>query len=203
LRNDPAEYGGRKAVVKMSKTRGLLNVAVCAALMFSLWGCGDGSKAPGAGGAKPPKPAPPKTAAEIEAEARKKRKELVAKKRAELNNTEWQINILPVPSKDKEAESDILRFSGKKVYSVKYDSLGYHASNYNLRIKSGNVVWETMQSEEDGKGVMFWRGDWRGEKMTGAISLNPEKGKNKSFRFTSVSSKEIPPPPPEEKEKKK
>lgn len=117
--------------------------------------------------------------------------DLTEEKRKALDGTEWDIDIVRMADTKKKKESDKLRFVNNKVYIEKFDAQGYHASNYSLRVQpDGVVVWETMQTSEDGS-TLFLRGDWRGERMTGIIVKHPKKGKNEDFAFVSTGSRKL------------
>ena len=111
--------------------------------------------------------------------------------RASLNNTEWDIVITPKSGGDKESIKDTLRFIGRQVFSLGFRAEGYPLTNYSLRIKpNGTIVWETMQKKE-GEGMLFWRGTWTVDKMTGTLSKRPVEGQNQEFSFVSEGGKKM------------
>lgn len=168
----------------MPRALKLLCVTMCAGAALFLCGCGKGcgGKTP----AEPPAPQPPKPPV-IKVQG----VSLVGKKVTELNNTEWEINVISQTDKGRRIKSDILRFVNKKVYSTAFGSQGYNPSNYTLRPKAdGRITWETMQTKK-GEGVVFWRGDWQNDKMRGVISKVPEDGKKEAFSFVSTAVRSI------------
>lgn len=169
----------------------MLCCAICSGLIFCLLSCG--KKESGSVEKKEVTPAgkrQPKSTKTNLGEKEKK-DELIKEKRAELDNMEWQIRVTSLSRKKRKPEVDILKFTGRKVASNKFESKGYLASNYTLKIKSnGTFVWETMQTNER-KGVVFWRAEWRGNIMKGIISNNPKRGKKEDFSFISIGSKKI------------
>ncbi len=63
------------------------------------------------------------------------------------------------------------------------------------------TVWETMQTSSNPKeGVVFIRGEWKGDQMRGVISQQLEGGTTRDFNFTTSGKVAIP--PTTEKEKK-
>ncbi len=115
----------------------------------------------------------------------------VPEARASLSNTEWDIVLTPRSGGDKESIEDTLRFIGRQVFSLGFQAEGYSTTNYSLRIKpNGTIVWETMQKVEDG-GMLFWRGTWTVEKMTGTLSKRGADGQNQEFIFVSEGGRII------------
>jgi hypothetical protein len=112
--------------------------------------------------------------------------EIIAKKKAELNGTEWTVEMKPMGTKGK-AETDLISFSEDKVISKNLATLGYAATNFSVRLEEdGTVIWETMQtSEKDGQA--FWRGDIKEGVMRGVLSKRNKKGNAYDFSFVSVS----------------
>lgn len=113
-------------------------------------------------------------------------KEIIAKKKAELNGTAWTIEMRPMSSKGR-TEKDVISFSQDKVMSNNLATLGYMATNFTVRLEDdGTVVWETMQtSEKDGQA--FWRGDIKDGVMRGVLSKRDKKNRAYDFNFVSVT----------------
>jgi len=158
---------------------------MCIGLAVGLVSCGEGC---GCGGTEegPPdntnriKPPPPP--------------DPIEEKRTALDGTKWDIDVVRMADKGRKREPDKLIFVNNKVYVEKFKAQGYRASNYSLRMEpDGTAVWETMQSREDGDGVLFLKGEWRekkdgkDEKMGGVIIRHPKKGKNEDFAFISTA----------------
>lgn len=170
--------------MEMLNPRRILYSTICLWLIFCLFACGRKESKPT--GEEEVKPTEVKKVKLIEKE---KRVRLIEKERAELDNTEWRISVTSL--KGGEPKSDTLRFINRKVVSKVFESKGYPASNYTMRIEfDGTVVWETMQTKE-GEGVVFWRAEHKGNIMKGVISKHPKEGKNEDFSFVSISSKNI------------
>jgi len=107
---------------------------------------------------------------------------IIEEKRAELNNTQWVIEILPLGEKGK-PEGDVLSFSENKVSSKNLAAAGFEPTEFRLSVKDdGTVVWEAMQRSEKGD-VMLWRGDILGGVMSGVLNRRDENGKVIDFSF--------------------
>lgn len=170
----------------MLNSRRIVCCTICLGLVFSLLACG--RKESELTRREEAKPTEAKKAGLTEKE---KKVRLIEKKRAELNNTEWRISVTSLSGEKGEPKSDTLRFINRKVVSEVFESKGYPASNYTMRIESdGTVVWETMQTKE-GEGVVFWRAECRDDVMKGIISKHPKGGGHEDFSFISISSKKI------------
>ncbi len=129
-------------------------------------------------------------------EAEEKAKAL-AEAKSELNNTNWKIELKPMVTgrrKPKGSEEDTLRFVNNQVISDKLEAEGFSSSNYTVRIKRKDndiIIWETMQASEK-KGVAFWRGEIRNDKMRGVLSWHVSENKKKSYNFASKAKEIIP-----------
>jgi len=130
----------------------------------------------------------PMQTAQVVVDEREKERILAREKKAELNNTRWQIVLSAVSGEtNKYPKTDTLTFSNNKIASEQFGALGYPATNYTVRIDpDGTVVWETMKTKP-GEGVIFFRGERRDKKfMQGSITIKPEKGgESTSFNFIS------------------
>lgn len=126
--------------------------------------------------------------------------DILAAKKAALDNSEWAIGLKSmagVKGKSK-GEQDTLLFSDGKVSSVNLAKAGYNTTNYTLRILEDNetLTWETMQTSEK-DGVAFWRGDIGPDGvMRGVLSKRDLKNNTKDFNFVSTGSKKVAPPAP-------
>lgn len=138
------------------------------------------------------------TAAEKKAEkAReaqlKNAREQQQKKLAELNNTEWQIEMTPLSGKGKK-EIDTVTFSANQVAIAGYVKKGFAATNFTLTVQEdGMVVWETMQTS-DKAGTAFWRGEVERsmQTMRGIVSYQVDDKTKHDFSFISTARKAIP-----------
>ncbi len=116
--------------------------------------------------------------------------ELLAAKKAELNNHEWEVRLTPTTGKGAPM-TDVLIFKGQQFESENMTKKGYKPTNYTVSLQEGGpTVWETMQSTESGQPV-FWRGEWEGMSMKGVMSKQLGEGKNEDYYFSSLGSKEI------------
>jgi hypothetical protein len=118
--------------------------------------------------------------------------EMIAKKKVDLNGTEWMINTKPMSGKGK-AEQDLLNFSDGKVSSKNMEAKGFAATNFSMRLLEDNetYTWETMQvSEKDG--TAFWRGDIGSDGiMRGVMSVRNKKNVVADYNFVSSETKKI------------
>ena len=125
-----------------------------------------------------------------------KTQEMIAKKKSELNGTQWSIETRPMSGKGK-AEKDVISFMDNKVSSKNMEPRGFAATNFSMRLLEDNetYTWETMQvSEKDG--AAFWRGDIGSDGvMRGGVSLRDKKNKVSDFNFYSLESSKIVPAP--------
>lgn len=118
--------------------------------------------------------------------------ELAAKKKAELNGTEWAIQTKPMGGGRGKTETDLISFSEDKVISKNLATLGYAATNFTVRTEEdGTVIWETMQTSEK-DGIAFWRGDINDGVMRGVLSKRDKKDNAFDFSFVSASSTSAP-----------
>jgi hypothetical protein len=115
--------------------------------------------------------------------------EVVAKKKAELNGTEWNIELwsMAKPKGKSKGEIDVISFAENKVASKNLSALGYAASGFSVRLEEdGTVIWETMQVSEK-SGTAFWRGDIGPDgTMRGVLSRRDAKGNTVDSNFVSV-----------------
>jgi hypothetical protein len=112
--------------------------------------------------------------------------ELVAKKKAELNGTTWNISLSPMGGKGK-AEADVITFADDKVISANLEKQGFAASSFSVRMQDdGTVTWETMQISETA-GAAFWRGDLNNGIMRGVLSKRDKRNNVKDFNYVSVA----------------
>lgn len=112
--------------------------------------------------------------------------EIIAKKKAELNGTEWNVQMKTMGTKGK-AEMDVISFAEDKVSSKNLSALGYVPTNFTVRLEEdGTVIWETMQTSEK-DGMAFWRGDILDGVMRGVLSKRDKKNNALDFNFVSVA----------------
>jgi hypothetical protein len=110
------------------------------------------------------------------------------KKMAQLNNTEWQIEMMPISGKGKK-EQEIITFKNGQVSMSNFGKKGFPPTNISLTIKEdASVIWETMQTSEK-SGVCFWRGELDKTLMTmrGVISHKIDDKNKMDYSFSSTS----------------
>ena len=121
-----------------------------------------------------------------------KEKKLRRKKRKQLNNSLWEIEIKAIGAQSK-AQTDSLIFEDNRFYSDKSSKEGFNATNYTISIKDEDtVVWETMQTAEEGR-INFWRGEITEnmKSMRGIVSKKDSEGKSVNYSFTSTGKKAV------------
>jgi hypothetical protein len=121
---------------------------------------------------------------------------LIARKRKEIDNTEWEVQLIPITGKGSRKEDKII-FTNKRVLLKSLDKKGFAPTNFSLNIdQSKKIVWETMQKNEDD--IVFFKGEISPDytKMTGVISFQELRG-NRDYSFISTSMKEVVPEDPE------
>jgi hypothetical protein len=134
---------------------------------------------------------PKETPATILTETELEQKKL-QEKREELNNTEWEIMVVSSPETQNNLwDKDILRFINGEIVSQGFKNMGCSPSRYTIRIRNGKGSWETMQRDENGKTIIFWRGDWENNQMKGMFSIQKEPEKIESYSFQSINKKNI------------
>jgi len=150
---------------------------------------------------QPEKSAAPQKAAAPQVLSKKqnnKIQDMIAKKKLEINGTEWAIETKPMSGKGK-VEKDVLSFMDSKVSSKNMGVKGFAATNFSMRLLEDNetYTWETMQISEK-EGTAFWRGDISTDGvMRGVVSIRDKKNKVSDFNFHSLSSTKIAAEPPQ------
>lgn len=124
------------------------------------------------------------------------RKALIDKMRAELNNTEWILELTPVTTAQKvKKETEILVLRNNQISVSGYIGLHFPPTNYTLSPQpDGSAVWETMQtSEKSPATVVFWRGEVSADaqNMKGMLSYHIDEKTTKDFSFVAVSKKAL------------
>jgi hypothetical protein len=118
--------------------------------------------------------------------------DMVAKRKVELNGTQWEIEVKPMSGKAK-SEKDVVSFVDNKVSSNSMVAKGFEATNFSMRLLEDNetYTWETMQVSEK-SGSAFWRGDIGSDGvMRGVLSLRDKKNKTSDFNFYSLNSSKV------------
>jgi len=131
----------------------------------------------------------PKTPPTLDEKTRK-RIELIKNKKAFLNNSRWQIEVIPF--KGGEKTQDYLIFKDLKIGVESLLEKGFSYTNYTLTLKdNGNMVVETMQTSSEGK-VVFIKAEVSsdGKSLRGVMSF-PEGATHKDYSFSSKIKKLI------------
>jgi hypothetical protein len=129
----------------------------------------------------------------VEEGAIKARKAKTQQKLAEMDNTEWQIELSPLSGKGKK-EAETVYFKDNKVSFAVYGKKGFPATNFTLTVQEdGMVIWETMQTSEK-NGIAFWRGelDQNLQSMRGVLSHQIDQKTKQDYFFASTGKKNIP-----------
>lgn len=116
------------------------------------------------------------------------------KKREQLDNSLWDIEISAMSGKEK-PKKDALIFEGNKVNSDKFAKEGFGPTNYTLTVQGDGVtVWETMQTAANGQ-IIFWRGEIEPKmtSMRGVISKHVSNEKTEDYSFVSQERRGITP----------
>ena len=121
-------------------------------------------------------------------EARRLKRELVERKRKEIDNRQWSIRLVPLSGKGKQSVDTVV-FEDGTVEFKEFGKKGFPATNFSLKIQEDNVaVWETMQTSEK-SGVAFWRGEISPdlETMRGVLSHKIDEKTKEDYSFVSVA----------------
>lgn len=112
--------------------------------------------------------------------------EFLAQKRAELEGTEWVVEMRPIEGG--KTETDIISFYSGQVSSRNLTNQGFAPTSYSLRLEeNGNIVWETAQTAV-GEAKAFFRGDIIPDGMvSGVLSVDNGRGKTVNYNFAGSS----------------
>lgn len=115
----------------------------------------------------------------------KKAKEITAKKRAELANTTWNIEIAAPGEEGAKKLADLISFKDNQFSSQEFSKRGFVPTNYSLTVADdGVIVFETMQTSEKA-GTVFWRGEFREQNtLKGMLSEVSANQKTADYSFT-------------------
>jgi hypothetical protein len=122
-------------------------------------------------------------------EAATAKKQLEERKRKDLSNSEWTIELTPLNGKGKK-EAETITFKDNQVNFVSYGKKGFPATNFTLSVQDdGMVIWETMQTS-DKAGIAFWRGEMPdSQSMRGIFSYHPDAKTTLDYSFISTGKK--------------
>ncbi|MFC1708969.1 transposase [Candidatus Omnitrophota bacterium] len=100
-----------------------------------------------------------------------------------LDGSKWDILLTSRSSDD--STNDVLTFEDDKVVSSILFGEGFTSSYYSVTTKKdGSVIWETMQTKEDGS-TATWYGVWSGDKMKGILSQHMAGEEKIDYSFVS------------------
>jgi hypothetical protein len=120
----------------------------------------------------------------------KKAKEITAKKRAELANTAWNIEIAAPGKEGAQKLADLIFFKDNQFSSQEFSKKGFVPTNYSLTVgDDGAIVFETMQTSEKA-GTVFWRGEFR-EQNTLKGMLSEVSSDQKATDYSFAGSKNL------------
>jgi hypothetical protein len=122
----------------------------------------------------------------------KKVKEMLAKKRTDLENTSWNIQVTTSGKENRKSE-DVLFFKDNQVASQELLAKGFKPTNYTLTLTDdGVIVFETMQTHPK-DGTVFWRGELgQGNAMKGMISRISSDQKTQDYYFSGIQGGPVP-----------
>ena len=126
------------------------------------------------------------------------KEKIVDEWRDKLNGTAWALTL---KAKGIPPQQDTVTFTNRQISSEALTKEGFGSSNYSLRVEDdGTVTWETMQRKGD-EAMAFWRGELRGEVMTGALDKRPTvegptSAPPQEFGFTASKTARVEPPAP-------
>jgi len=148
---------------------------------------------PAAPEAAPQAAIPAPQMSKVQQDALEARRKVVDKKRNELNNTEWQIEILGMSGKEKK-EKGTLNFKNNRISVSNFGKFEFPATNYTITVQNdGLMIWETMQVSET-SGTAFWRGEIGSDmkNMKGSLSHHIDENTTNDYSFGSTGKKIIP-----------
>ncbi len=87
--------------------------------------------------------------------------------------------------------ADTVIFDNGRVSSTGLN--GYAPSSFTVKAdKAGATTWEAMQTNPQ-EGVVFWRGELKGDEMRGSLSKQPIEGSAEDYSFIGRETRENPP----------
>ena len=119
-------------------------------------------------------------------------RKMAEEKKKDLNGTSWNVEIKSQSGKGAIEGADELVFQNGRFTSKKMTKKGYTSTNYTITpSETGPSTWETMQTSAD-DGVIFWRGEWQKDTMSGVINRQIKEG-TEDYYFSSSAKVKIPP----------
>ncbi len=137
------------------------------------------------------KPAPEMSAADKE--KLKVLRGRIDKAREELNGSSWQVSY-KTNAPGAKIQKDIFTFQDSVFKSDLFLERGFTSTNYTVSMAAENSdkgIYETMLSSKEG--VVFLRGEWEKDNMSGRITEQLDGGKKiLDYAFTTSARKAIP-----------
>jgi hypothetical protein len=148
-------------------------------------------------------PKAPKSLSADEQKTLDDKRKRIEEKKIDLNGSEWALTVSPADPALKPIE-DTFTFQDGQFKSTSLAKRGFNPTNYTINIPSldaETAVWETMQTGKEG--LVFIRGEWAGEQMTGRWVEQLDGGKKVlEAHFATASRKAIPTSSKEEEKPK-
>jgi len=122
----------------------------------------------------------------------RRQRAIINMRRRQIDNTEWEIELIPMSGKGRN-KKDVIRFSDRKVILKSLAKEGFTPTNFSLSLRSNKkLVWETMQKKD--ADIVFFKGEFSSEldSMTGVISFQRLRG-TQDFSFRSTAKREVVP----------
>lgn len=121
-----------------------------------------------------------------------KTRSLREKKKREINDSQWEIDVLPLSGKGAK-ESDVITIKDNKFSSEVFAKKGFEPSNFTLSLQDdASPVVETMQSSEK-EGTVFWRVEFDSVLVSckGIISQQLPGNKSEDYSFISTAKRPV------------
>jgi hypothetical protein len=112
----------------------------------------------------------------------------IEEKKTELNGSAWELTFNSSSNPKMKGAKDTFTFQNGQFKSAHYQKDGFTPTNYSVSIPSETqdiAVWETMLSGKEG--IVFIRGEWEKDKMSGNITEQLKGGKE-IFEHTFTTS---------------
>jgi len=119
----------------------------------------------------------------------KEEREKVIEAEKELEGRSWNVEVNhiggPVFVLNDE---DTIHFRNNAIWSSSLVELGYPRSNYSKTIHGKEIVWEAIQTAQDGS-MASWHGEWNGAVMKGVLSIKSAGSSPADFSFKSIDQR--------------
>ncbi len=94
----------------------------------------------------------------------------------------WAIEWRSIDGAESTSQPDVLTFDQTTMTSQALAAEGYAATSYSIVTDPTSLSWESLQTKTD-EGVVFWRGQVRGDSMEGVMSRHPLIGESQEYQF--------------------